>query len=122
MRAIIFICAIAALLGSYGANASPGAGDPRNDDPVRDVNNLDALIAAQADLDPGRSLALRRRASSSGTADAMALDSGYAVQTRIRTCQGVTVTITSFGGGDWVGDLDGFCDEPAPSEDVTASD
>ena len=60
------------------------------------------------------------------TIDATALDapvpglaSDLAVNTRVRTCYGVSVTITSFGGGEWDAHLDSFCDA-APGTDPSS--
>ena len=56
----------------------------------------------------------------------MAVDSDWsrpdaAVHTQIQTCQGVSVTITSFGGGDWADDLDELCDDKPVADDIAST-
>lgn len=132
MRAFILACALAALLGSYGADANLGAtnGAARSNASNLRVNDAAALNAEQANVnaagDP-RSRPRRRPSASSvpTTNDERPMPAGasdLAVRTRIRTCQGVSVTITSFGGGDWDHGLDAFCDEPEPGDDPTPAE
>jgi len=116
MRAIIFVCALAALLGSYGADANLGAS--RASDSLQRVNDVATLNAAQANLDASQSLKARptRRLSiaspSADGGDKMSgVNSDRPVRTRIETCQGLKVTITSFGGGDWGREIDAVCEE-----------
>ncbi|MFW2403386.1 MAG: hypothetical protein ACN4GT_01385 [Gammaproteobacteria bacterium] len=122
MRAIILASAVAALLGSYGADANLGGA--RANDPVQRINDVAALNAAQANLDPSRSFrprSARRLSVVSPSADAVGSMSGvssdHPVRTRIETCQGLEVTINSFGGGDWGREIDPVCDEAEPVTD-----
>lgn len=126
MRAILLACAIAALLGSYGADAdlgAPASAGGTNDSALH-INDVATLNAAQASLDTPRELRSRprhrRSASPISTTDdghpLPGIASDLAVRTRIQTCQGVVVTITSFGGGDWDQGLGAFCEEFEPAD------
>ncbi|MBT8444957.1 MAG: hypothetical protein HKN81_06320 [Gammaproteobacteria bacterium] len=121
MRAIIFVCALAALLGSYGADANLGApvGAGRTKDTGLDINDVAALNAAQSSMDAsgalrshrGRRLSVSPIPTSDDGQSLQRIASDVAVHTRIQTCQGVAVTITSFGGDDWDAGLDTLCED-----------
>jgi len=110
MRAIIFVCALAALLGSYGADANLGASasaGQANENSL-DITDVATLTATQASIGasqelrsrPRRRLSASRIATTDDGHSMPGIASDLAVHTRIQTCQGVAVTITSFGGGD----------------------
>jgi len=127
MRAFILVCALAALLGSYGADANLGAtkGAARVNAVELGINDVATLRAEQAEADANQvsgSRPARRQSASSvmTTVGGQAMRgraSDLAVRTRIRTCQGISVTITSFGGGEWDQGLDAFCEE-ADADDL----
>lgn len=124
MRVFVAACAIAALLGSYGADANLGqirmreiGGDEallvQHPDTLR--GDFSALaLAADANIRPRR----RPRAVSAAAGDSASGNpvGGVGVRTRIETCQGIAVTITSFGGGGWDQDIDSVCDESAAAD------
>jgi hypothetical protein len=127
MRAIIFACALAALLGSYGVDANRGASASAGQakENSLDSNDVATLTAAQASIDASQQLRSRPRRRLSASPIATTDDghsmpgsaSDLAVHTRIQTCQGVAVTITSFGGGDWDQGLDALCEESEPADE-----
>ncbi len=125
MRAIILACALAALLGSYGVDANLGAsaGAGQASENLIDINDVATLTATQASIGasqelrsrPRRRLSASRIATTDDGHSMPGIASDLAVHTRIQTCQGVAVTITSFGGGDWDQRLEALCDESEPA-------
>lgn len=87
------------------------------------VGDAAALLSQQvgAEEDAGLLPRPRRRIAPAdvGVSVLPGMPSGLAVHTRIQTCNGVSVTITSFGGGDWDEELDSFCDESASTDEST---
>lgn len=123
MRAFIIACALAALFGSYGADANLGESGARaaGDEQLLALNEpltiIDDTAGAQAESDPAPRPRRRTRAVSSGATEGEAPSPGVGVHTRIQTCQGVAVTITSFGGGDWDQGVESFCEEPVSTSE-----
>jgi hypothetical protein len=123
MRAFILACAIAALFGSYGAKANLGkTSDAARSSPATlAINDAAELNAAQADVDLSHDTRSRPRRRLSASSILMtdgeeAVPADAVVRTRVRTCLGISVTITSFGGGDWDRGLDTFCDAADPDD------
>lgn len=117
MRAFILACAIAALFGSCGAKANLGkTSDATRSSAARlAINDAAELDAAQAGVNLSHDTRSRPRRRPSASSILMtdgdeAMPPDAVVRTRVRTCLGISVTITSFGGGGWDRGLDTFCD------------
>jgi len=127
MRAFIAACALVALYSSYEADAGLGDIVAETEADARRplLNENFTLVSQPMDVDVARDLEShpRRRAVSAVSADEVQLHprvgSDVAIHTRIQTCQGVAVTITSFGGGDWDQDMEAFCDETSNADDTS---
>jgi len=122
MKYLTITCALISMTWSSGVFANYGmqADDARLDRPDLSITDASVLLSEQSMSDAqGIVLPRARRWQSTVSATASAdfsLDgsgSDQAVHTRVQTCEGVSVTITSFGGGDWDRDLDAFCDDSA---------
>jgi len=126
MRAFIAACALAALYSSYEADAGLGDIVAETDTEARHlVLNETVTPASQpVDLDAAQESASRprrrMRAVSAVATEAVrwppGVGSDFAVHTQIQTCQGVSVTITSFGGGGWDQDIEAFCEETSHAD------
>ena len=127
MKLIATSCICLLALFAPGAFASNGVALTNSvlDEALLSLDAVAVLLdkPVSAETHPDTLPRPRRRVRSSSV---MAVDSDWsrpdtAVHTQIQTCQGVSVTITSFGGGDWADDLDEFCDASPNTDDVTST-
>ncbi|MFQ5635116.1 MAG: hypothetical protein ACE5G3_07280 [Gammaproteobacteria bacterium] len=125
MKLTLTVCAFTTITWSMAAVADFATPSkcPADDSARLWVNDADVLyrqqlISGETDAPPPRA---RPRLQASRGRNEEWLPPGVtgdlAVRTLIRTCGGVSVTITSFGGGDWGRRLDSLCDEVTKAED-----
>jgi len=129
MRAFVAACALAALYSSYQADAGLGdiVADTDTDARLALLNEKFSMVGYPVDLDEVQESASRPRGRMRSVSAVVPEDtqvppvvgSDLAVRTRIQTCQGVAVTITSFGGGEWDQDIEAFCDEASIADDTS---